>query len=492
MPRRHFPSRLRATVKRAGFALMLAASLIGAGDATRAWATVAQAPQRPNMVVVLVDDMRWDDFGAGGHPFVQTPNIDRVAREGVRFLNAFTTTTPLCSPSRASFLTGLYAHTHGITDNLARDEATHRLPTFPRALQASGYETAFIGKWHMGNDDSPRPGFDRWVAMRGQGEAVDPLLNIDGTRTPSEGYVTDVLTEHALEFIERPRDAPFLLYLSHKAMHPNVVQRDDGSTGAVAGQPSGFIAAERHRGRYAAATISRRLNALRPIVGQPALQRPSEGLSALTPGGGTTDATIRQRLEMLLSVDDSLGRILNALQARAELDNTVVVVAGDHGYFYGEHGLGGERRLAYEETARIPLLVRYPALATAGAMPEQLVLSIDLAPTLLEIGESQPARPLHGRSLVPIMRGEEPDWRRSLLIEYYTDTVFPRIVSMGYRAVRTERHKYIRYLELEGMDELYDLEVDPHELTNLIDSASHARILESLRSELERLLDETP
>ena len=195
---------------------------------------------------------------------------------------------------------------------------------------------------------------------------------------------------------------------------------------------------------------------------------------------------------MLLGVDESLGRILDTLEASAKLDDTVVVVAGDHGYFYGEHGLGGERRLAYEETARIPLMVRYPALATPGATPEQLVLSIDLASTLLEVGESQPARPLHGRSLVPILRGEDPDWRRSFLIEYYSDTVFPRIVTMGYRAVRTERHKYIRYLELEGMDELYDLEADPYELTNLMGSSAHAPVLETLRGELERLLDETP
>jgi N-acetylglucosamine-6-sulfatase len=146
-------------------------------------------------VVILVDDMRWDDMGAGGHPFVETPHIDLVAREGAQFLNAFTS-TPLCSPSRASFLTGLYAHTHGITDNLARNEASHQLPTFPRALQANGYETAFIGKWHMGNDDSPRPGFNRWVGMRGQGEAIDPQLNVDGTPTPTEGYVTDILTDY--------------------------------------------------------------------------------------------------------------------------------------------------------------------------------------------------------------------------------------------------------------------------------------------------------
>jgi len=449
------------------------------------------ADTRPNIVVILVDDLRWDDFGAGGHPFVETPNIDRIANEGARFLNAFAS-TPLCSPSRASFLTGLYAHTNGIVDNLARNETSHELQTFPRALNADGYETAFIGKWHMGNDDSPRPGFDRWVGMRGQGEAIDPVLNIDGTRTPTTGYVTDLLTDFSIEFIEQERSVPFALYLSHKAMHPNIFQADDGSSRALTGQPRGFVAAERHRGRYADAVIERRLNAAEPIRGKPALQRQIGDLPPLRPGGGTSDDTVRGRLEMLLGVDDSTGRILEALEAMGELDNTIIVLAGDHGFFYGEHGLGGERRLAYEESSRIPILVRFPPLIEAGITPEPLVMNIDLAPTLLELAGSQPARPLHGRSLVSLLKGETPsDWRTSILVEYYSDTVFRRIVTMGYKAVRTDRYKYINYLELEGMDELYDLETDPYELDSVIDDPNYADILEEMKVELQRLLDAT-
>ena len=447
---------------------------------------------RPNMIVILVDDLRWDDFGAGGHPFVETPNIDRIAYEGARFLNAFAS-TPLCSPSRASFLTGLYAHTNGIEDNLARNETSHQLPTFPRALNADGYETAFIGKWHMGNDDSPRPGFDRWVGMRGQGEAVDPVLNIDGVRTPTTGYVTDLLTDFSIDFIEQERTAPFALYLSHKALHPNIFQADDGSSRSLAGQPSGFVAAERHRGRYADEVIQRRFNATQPIRGKPALQRQIGNLPPLRPGGGTGDNTVRGRLEMLLGVDDSTGRLLETLDAMGELDNTIIVLAGDHGYFYGEHGLGGERRLAYEESSRIPLTVRYPPLIQGGITPELLVMNIDVAPTLLELGGSQPVRPLHGLSLVPLLRGESPsDWRSSILVEYYSDTVFRRIVTMGYKAVRTDRYKYIDYLELEGMDELYDLETDPFELDNVIDDPGYSAILEEMKVELRRLLDATP
>jgi Sulfatase len=220
-----------------------------------------ESRRRPNFVFVLVDDMRWDEVRAAGHPFVDTPNMDRLAREGARFLNAFAT-TPLWSPSRACFLTGQYAHTNGIVDNTARP--SHDLPVFPRALKEAGYRTGFFGKWHMGNDDSPRPGFTRWVAMPGQGEALDPQLNVDGGRVPASGYVTDVLTDYVEQFIQGSAGQPFLVYLAHKAVHPNIVQRDDGSTAPVPGQPGGFVAAERHRGRYAGRQMPRRANAFKP------------------------------------------------------------------------------------------------------------------------------------------------------------------------------------------------------------------------------------
>ena len=203
------------------------------------FADAAIPAQRPNIVVVLVDDLRWDDIGVAGHPFVETPNIDRLAREGARFLNAFAA-TPLCSPSRATILTGQYAHNHGIIDNTARDSASHQLPTIAIPLSASGYETAFIGKWHMGNDDTRRPGWTRWVAMKGQGEALNPKLNVDGERREVPGYVTDVLTDYAIDFVRESAGKPFMLFLAHKALHPNFVQRDDGSTATVAGQAGGI------------------------------------------------------------------------------------------------------------------------------------------------------------------------------------------------------------------------------------------------------------
>jgi N-acetylglucosamine-6-sulfatase len=444
--------------------------------------------RRPNVVVVLVDDMRWDDFRAAGHPFIDTPNIDRLAREGIRFLNAFAT-TPLCSPSRACFLTGQYAHTNGIVDNTAR--SSDRLAIFPLALRRAGYRTGFFGKWHMGNDDTPRPGFDHWVGMAGQGEAIDPALNVDGRRVNARGYTTDLLTGYVERFVEDAGDRPFLAYLAHKAIHPNVIQRDDGAVVPLPGQPGGFVAADRHRGRYLGRPMPRRPSAFKPPVGKPALLRPLDGLPPLGAGTATTDDEIRGRLEMLLAVDDSLGRIMEVLARKGVLDDTAIFFTSDHGYFYGEHGLNEERRLAYEETIRIPLLVRYPRLVRPNTTNDQMALSLDLAPTVLEFAGLQPDAAIQGRSLLPLLKGRAANWRSSFLIEYFTDTVFPRIRSMGYVAVRTDRHKYIRYRELTGMDELYDLQADPYELSNIIERPEAREDLARMQAELERLLPVT-
>ena len=438
--------------------------------------------------MVLVDDMRWDEMKVAGHPFIDTPNMDRLARDGARFLNAFAC-TPLCSPSRATFLTGQYPHTNGIIDNTARP--SHDLRVFPVELQRAGYRTGFFGKWHMGNDASPRPGFDHWVALPGQGEAIDPALNVDGESVQAKGYTTDLLTDYVERFMDRSSDRPFLVYLAHKAVHPNVIQRDDGRVVPIPGQPGGFVAAERHRGRYAGRTIPRRANAFKPPLGKPALLRQIDDLPPLGAKTATTDDEIRGRQEMLLAVDDSLGRILAALERKGALDTTMVVFTSDHGYFYGEHGLNEERRLAYEETIRIPLVIRYPSLAKAGTTPSELALNLDLAPTLLEVAGHKPAPEIQGRSLVPVLKGEAREWRTSFLVEYFTDTVFPRIRNMGYVAVRTTRHKYIHYRELQGMDELYDLERDPYEETNLVGQSDTRDTLAHMQRELRRLMDET-
>ncbi len=460
---------------------------------TRIWVVVAAlllcpavgAAQPPNVVFVLVDDLRWDELGAAGHLTVRTPHIDRLANEGALFRNAFVT-TPLCSPSRASFLTGQYARTHGIVDNTNRSAASHRLNTFPLLLQRAGYETAFVGKWHMGNDDSARPGFDAWVSFKGQGEYLNPEIT-EGSRTARvNGYITDILNDRALAFVRKPRSKPFLLYLSHKAVHPNIRQLDDGSVVPIDGEM--FVPAERHRGLFTNVKVPRRANFGKPPVDKPALLRKIGDLPPLGPATATDDATVLGRQRALAAVDDGIGSIVKALEEQGQLANTLIVFAGDNGYFYGEHGLNDERRLAYEESARIPIVARFPALIPAKSTPEQLVLNIDIAPTVLELaGIARPVE-MDGRSLVPLFKGPRPPWRSSFVIEYFTDTVFPRVLNMGYQSLRTERWKYIRYRELKGMDELYDLRADPYELSNVIGAPANKTQLQQLQAELDKLL----
>jgi N-acetylglucosamine-6-sulfatase len=446
-------------------------------------AAFAPRPPAPNVIVILVDDLRFDELGCTGHPFAQTPAADRLAREGANFRTAFAT-TPLCSPSRAALLTGAYSHSTGIVDNVARDALSHQLVTWPRLLHDRGYRTAFLGKWHMGNDDSPRPGFDRWVSFRGQGECNDPELNIDGRNTKSRGYVTDVLTAHALEFIRQRHRTPFCLYLAHKAIHPNIQQRDDGSINlATVNAADYFIPADRHKALYAGKVPPRRGNYLRPPVNKPALERNPPGTTPLGTATATDDAAILARMRMMKAVDESTGAILDALDEQHILDDTVVVFTSDHGYFYGEHCLGPERRLAYEESIRIPLLVRYPRRFNAGSAPMNLVVSVDVGATALALARVTPPGIFHGRPL----------WARphrdAVLVEYFSDTVFPRIRNLGYDAVRTTRWKYIHYRDRNDADELYDLRNDPFELKNQIGDPAAPR--SEMQRRLRRLLEQT-
>ena len=446
----------------------------------------ADGDSHPNIVVVLVDDLRWDELGCTGHPFAQTPNIDRIAAEGCRFRNAFCT-TPLCSPVRACLLTGLHTHHHGILDNINRSEQSHKLKTFPQALQKHGYRTAYVGKWHMGNDDTARPGFDHWVSMKGQGVSFDPVLNVNGKQKKFQGHTTDVLNTQAVAFLKDASKQPFCLYIAHKALHPELTQRDDGSiTDPSAAK---FLPAKRHQQLYADEGIPRRLNVIDRPDDKPALNRKIDGVPPLSRRTGTSDETVRDRLRMLAAVDEGVGMLWEQLQASGRLDETIFIFTSDHGYWYGEHGLSVERRLAYEEGIRIPLLVRYPKLIQPATLQDAFALSIDLAPTLLDVAGVDVDHPMDGRSLQPLLRGESPaDWRDSFLIQYNSDTVFPRVHKMGYRAIRTKRWKYIRFTELEGMDELYDLRADPYEMRNRMDDPALKRTVKHLQSRLDELL----
>ena len=425
------------------------------------------ATSRPNILFLAIDDQN-DWIGCmGGHPQVKTPNIDRLAREGMMFRNAFVT-TPLCSPARASFLTGQYARTHRVKGNGDNAALSHGLSSWPRLLHDSGYETAYVGKWHMGTDDSPRPGFDRWVSFRGQGQFDDPPLNIDGERLTRQGYMTDLLSDYSVEFLKKSRGGkPFCLYLAHKAVH------------------GPFTPAARHAKLYSEQTIRRAASAQDSLDGKPMLRRPLEQMGKKKGGGGgvgPSDEIILNQMRCLTSIDEGVGRILEALEQNKTLDRTLVLFTSDNGYFWGEHGLG-DKRAAYEESIRIPMVARYPKLIRRGAKADEMALNIDIAPTMLEAAGVAVPKPVEGRSLVPVMQGKPRGWRTSFLSEYYMEQANARVAS--WEAVRTARWKYIRYFDLEGMDELYDLQSDPLELRNRIADGGASAELNRLRKELE-------
>ncbi|MGH7462645.1 MAG: sulfatase/phosphatase domain-containing protein, partial [Longimicrobiales bacterium] len=353
--------------------------------------------------------------------------------------------------------------------------------------------TAFLGKWHMGNDPTPRPGFDYWVGLPGQGRSVDPELFENGKLQVVNGYTTDLLTDRAVEFIRRERSGTFLVYLAHKAVHPDVQQRDDGSI--APGSELGYVPAPRHLGRYDDRTLERRRNVIRtlgdladkPVVRRALAYNTTARAAAddSVPAPSMDEVTIRRRAEMMLAVDESIGRIITALEARNELDRTVFVFTSDNGFFFGEHGLTTERRLPYEESIRNPLLIRYPPLARAGSTPAELALTIDLAPTLLELAGAPIGSHIQGRSLVPVLRGNARGWRTAILVEFNTfENPFPHLMEMDYRALRTDRYKYIHWVRYPELDELYDLQTDPFEMTNLVHDRGARTIRAQLREEL--------
>jgi arylsulfatase A-like enzyme len=452
---------------------------------------------KPNLIVILVDDLRFDETGASGHPYMKTPHIDRLAAEGASFANAFHT-TPLCSPNRASILTGQYASRHGIIDNVGRDAMSHRLANYHLALKSLGYETAHIGKWHMGNDASPRPGYDHWVSFRGQGTITDPVFWEQGGERQLRGYVTDLLNERAVEFVGRKRRHPFALFLAHKAVHPDVQQKQDGTIDVSTMQ--GYVLPERHKGLYQGCEYPARPNVLpleEVLKQKPAWQelfalRQDPASAAFLAGLHTgTQEEIRQRAAMMASVDEGVGMILSALEGIGKLDKTFILFLGDNGFFFGEHGLGAERRFPYEEGIRTAFFARYPKLLAPGTKIERMALALDIAPTLVHLAGGKPGGQIQGRSLVPLMKGAARRWRESFLIEYFNESAWPWIVGMSYKAVRTERAKLIHWVHREGVDELYDLEKDPYEIENRIGDVACTKLKASLTKELRRLVAES-
>ena len=451
----------------------------------------------PNFVIIVVDDLRFDEFGAAGHPYLQTPHIDRLAMEGALFTQAYHA-TPLCSPNRASILTGQYASRHGILDNTSRSHASHQLDLFPKTLQGAGYKTAHVGKWHMGNDPTPRPGYDYWVSFAGQGRTYDPHLYENGETQQIKGYITDIFTDRALEFIRQSGEKPFCLYIGHKALHPEAVQLDDGTVDLSV--PGEFMPAKRHQDRYEGKEIKRRPNygfSDHEADSKPVLKRALE-IRRVYEGDdnwareidpGVSENTIRRRTEMMLAVDESVGRILDVLEKESLLDKTMIIFTSDNGYFYGEHGLTIERRLPYEECVRAPLLIRYPELIRPGRKITALTSSIDLAPTILDAAGIDIPNHVQGKSLLPLLREDQAAVNDAILIEFYShENPFPWTARLDYRVVRKGKYKYIRWICFEHEAELYNLEQDPYELDNLMGNPAVAQTVGELEDELRRLV----
>ena len=466
--------------------------------------TAARPDVRPNIILILVDDLRWDEFGAAGHPYLKTPHIDRLARDGASCTQAFHA-IPLCSPNRACILTGQHVARHAVYNNADRSLLSHLLPTFPQELQRAGYATGLVGKWHMGNDPTPRPGFDYWVSFPGQGKIIDPELFENNRLHKVSGYVTDILTDRALGFIraQRRNKRPYFLNFAHKAVHPDAIQRDDGSLDAQYG--ARYIAAEKYRGRYSDAIYPRTQIAKSPLQGalgsvmvQRFLERKRSDATVREFGAmlepGMSEQSIRDRAEMILSVDESVGRILSDLEESKELDNTVIIFTSDNGFFFGEHGLSIERRLAYEESIRAPLIVRHPATIGAAARIDALVSSVDIAPTILQFGGANIGPAISGTSFLPLLTKDRSSVARraAVLIENFSDDrPYPWVLDADYKAIRTDRHKLIHWIQHPEFDELYDLKSDPREEHNVINDADRSDLVKKLRSQLGMLVQQS-
>ena len=449
-------------------------------------------PQRPNIIFILTDDHRYDAMGfIGDYPWLQTPNLDRMAAEGAWFKNAFVTTS-VCAPSRASFLTGLYAHNHGVGSNQdVREPNWMKTPSFGQYLHERGYRTGYIGKWHMYHHNRNRPGWDFWASFSDQGKYHGNQMMVNGAPVFEEGYVTDVLTRYATEFLEADVERPFLLYLSHKAVH------------------APFTPAERHEDLYRGIQLPETPNRVYNLSGKPEWQK------RLSPGpsiflnreliesrkkrltGPIAEGYANQffnNMRSLKAVDASVGAIMDTLEKTGRLDNTLIVYAGDNGFLFGEHRRG-DKRLAYEESIRIPFLMRWPGEIPAGRVVKKPVLNVDLAPTLLDLaGCGTPKPSMDGMSMRPLFKNENAPWRSGFLYSYFRDLqpIIPTLV-----AYRTDRYKLVKSLFRAGdlQHELYDLKRDPYELENRYDHLEYSEIIDKMKQamrEEEKSLNFTP
>lgn len=433
-----------------------------------------------NVVFILSDDHRYDAMGFMGHPLAKTPNMDAMARDGVHLKNAFVTTS-LCSPSRASILTGLYTFRHRVIDN--QRMVPEGTLFFPQYLQKAGYSTGFVGKWHMGQaNDNPRPGFDYWVSFKGQGKYYPPndayTINVNGERVPQDGYITPLLTRYAINFLEqqRDKDEPFFLYLSHKAVH-----------GPFTPEPKydGSLAKEPFTYPKSSELLSNNLkNRPRWLLDQ---RNSWHGMDFPLHTGSSAESFLRSYCEALRSVDDSIGAVMEQLKKMGIHEETLVIYMGDNGYMFGEHGLI-DKRVAYETSSRVPMLMQCPKLFPGGSVVEEVVANIDIAPTVMKVMGLEKSPHMDGQSFLPLALGKEIPWRDYFLYAYYWEQNYP--MTPTHFSLRGDQYKYTTYYGVWDTDELFDIQADPKEQNNLIHEPKFAKVRDQMQDRLYKMMDE--
>jgi arylsulfatase A-like enzyme len=463
--------------------LLVVAAVAGAGRL----GTAAEPAAQPNVLFVLCDDIRPDAVGCYGSAHVKTPRIDTLAAEGVRFANAFCTTS-LCSPSRASILTGLYAHAHSVRDNFT--ELPPALPHWPARLRQQGYATAYIGKWHMGEDnDDPRPGFDWFVSHKGQGKYFDTEWNFDGERREVvPGYYTTLVTDFSLDWLKKqPAGSPWALCIGHKAPHsfylPEPRYERVFADIRVPYPASGFELDDKPD------WIKERLTTWHGIYG-PLFEWRKNFPDTRPEGVVDFENMVHAYWGTILSVDDSMGRLVDYLRDSGQLANTLIVFMGDNGLLEGEHGMI-DKRTMHEPSIRVPLIASGPGLPRGKVVGEQVLVE-DIAPSVLDVCGAPAIEGIDGRSWRMLAGGTDPAWRTEWLYEYNYEKQFP--YTPNIRGIRTDRWKFVRYPHGDGSPdrhrpEMYDLANDPGELVNLAAAPAHAATRADLEQRLAAILE---
>ena len=454
-------------------------------------------PQPPNLVFIMSDDHAAHAISAYGSRINQTPHLDRIASEGMRFNHCYCTNS-ICTPSRAAILCGTYNHINGVTTLDTPLDA--RLATYPKLLQASGYATAIFGKWHLGDSPEHHPsGFDEWEVLPGQGDYHDPVFLTPEGPVNRRGYATDLITDLSISWLrELPADQPFALMCHHKAPHrpwePDAAHARMYEDEHIP-EPETFWDDYATRTAAAHAARCRMMDLTETDLKAPVTQ----GLSEEEEISWRYQRYIKDYLRVVASIDDNTGRLLDELDALGAADNTIVVYTSDQGFFLGEHGWF-DKRFMYEESLNMPLLVRWPGVTETGSVCEEIVTNVDFAQTFLEAAGTEAPPDMQGRSLVPLLQGQTPpDWPKSMYYRYWMHRDRDHNV-FSHLGVRTIRHKLICFyndpLDQPGAQapadppewELYDLEADPFEINNLYGQPGTAAITEDLKAELRRLI----